>query len=361
MDWEQKNIYNLTISVSDSFHTVYTQLYITVIDINDNRPEFTQSIYRTEISESVAESAEVIQLHANDKDQDKTLFFSLHAAQNPISLKMFRIDSVSGIISVAQPLDRELIAEHVLIVIVKDQGTPAKRNYGKVFITITDHNDHAPEFTTKIIQGKVYETSAIGSNIVNVLAIDRDLGENAHINYALISGNIGNVFNIDNDMGTIRLAKALGTNTLSEYMLQVKATDNGKPSLFSQIPVQIIVDMVDNAPPKFTKFERAVEIYENVPIGTYVLNVEAKSTSSLLYDIIYGNIGDIFFVNPSTGVITTKDQLDYESNKYVQTKNLVLYFQFFVFCILSHTYEHTHKHALKNLNISIVANKAFLY
>lgn len=317
LDWERKNSYNLTIDVTDSVRTVRTQLYISVIDINDNRPEFTESVYRVDVSESVPEGAEVIQLHAVDRDEDKTLFFSLHAAQNPISLKLFRIDSVSGVISVAQPLDRELIAEHVLIVVVKDQGTPAKRNYGKVFITITDHNDHAPEFTTKIIQGKVYETAAIGSNVVNVYAIDRDLGDNARINYAIISGNIGNVFGIDSDMGTIRLAKALGSNTLSEYMLQVKATDNGKPSLFSQIPVQIIVDMVDNAPPKFTKFERAVEIYENVPIGTYVLNVEAKSTSSLLYDIIYGNIGDSFFVNPSTGVITTKDQLDYEANKYV--------------------------------------------
>lgn len=317
LDWERKNEYNLTISISDGVHEITTQLYISVIDINDHRPEFTESVYRIDISENVAEGAQVLQLQAIDLDEDKTLFYSLHAARNPISLKMFRIDSVTGSITVAQPLDRELIAEHVLIVIVKDQGTPAKRNYAKVFISVRDHNNHSPEFTTKIIQGKVFETAAIGSNVVTVYATDRDSGDNGRINYSIISGNIGGVFSIDADMGTIRLAKSLSATTMTEYMLQVKASDHGKVPLFSQIPVQIFVVMVDNAPPKFMKREPAVEIYENLAIGTFVMLVEARSTSSVLFDIINGNVGDMFFINPSTGIITTKDQLDYEQNRYV--------------------------------------------
>lgn len=322
LDWERKNEYNLTISISDGVHEITTQLYISVIDINDHRPEFTESVYRIDISESVAEGAQALQLHAIDLDEDKTLFYSLHAARNPISLKMFRIDSVTGSITIAQPLDRELIAEHVLIVIVKDQGTPAKRNYAKVFITVRDHNDHRPEFTTKIMQGKVYETAAVGSNIVTVYATDRDLGDNGRISYSIISGNIGSVFSIDSDMGTIQLAKSLSTITMSEYMLQVKASDHGKSPLFSQIPVQIMVVMVDNAPPKFNKRELAVEIYENLAVGTFVMHIEARSTSSLLFDIVDGNVGDIFFMNPSTGIITTKNQLDYETNKYAFSNSL---------------------------------------
>lgn len=315
LDWERKNEYNLSISISDGEHEITTQLYISVIDINDHRPEFTESVYRIDISENI-EGAQLLQLHAIDLDEDKTLFYSLHAARNPISLKMFRIDSMTGSITIAQPLDRELISEHVLIVIVKDQGTPAKRNYAKVFIKVRDHNDHTPEFTTKIIQGKVFETAAVGSNVVTVYATDRDLGENGRINYSIISGNIGGVFSIDADMGTIRVAKSL-TTAMSEYMLQVKASDHGKTPLFSQIPVHIFVVMADNTPPKFSKREPAVEIYENLAIGTFVMHIEARSTSSVLFDIIDGNVGDMFFMNPSTGIITTKDQLDYEQNKYV--------------------------------------------
>lgn len=315
LDWETKKEYNLTISITDGVHTTTTQLYINVIDINDHRPEFTESVYRIDISESVEEGTEVLQLHATDQDEDKTLFYSLHAARDPSSLQLFRVDSVSGSVTLAAQLDRELISEHILIVIVKDHGTPAKRNYAKIIITVHDHNDHAPEFTTKMIQGKVFETSAVGSSVVSVYATDRDIGDNARITYSIVSGNIGNVFSIDPDMGVISAVKEFDINTLPEYMIQVKATDHGKPSLYAQIPVQIMVVMADNAPPKFNKAEPAVEVFENLAIGTFVMHIEARSTSSVLFDFVGGNVGDMFFINPSTGVITTKDLLDYEKNK----------------------------------------------
>lgn len=317
LDWERKNQYNLTISISDGIHTITTQLYITVFDINDNRPEFDNNFYSIDISENTAESAEILQLHATDLDEDKRLFYSLHAARNPQSLKLFRIDSVTGSVTLAQQLDRELMTEHILIVIVKDYGTPAKRNYAKIQVNVIDHNDHAPEFTSKIIQGRVYETAAIGSNVVTVYATDRDTGDNARIVYSIVSGNIGNIFAIDSSMGTITVIKEIAANTMTEYMLQVKASDYGNPSLFAQIPVQVIVVMVDNAPPKFSQSETAVEVYENLPTGTFVMHIDARSTSSVQFDIINGNIDDMFFINPSTGIIVTKDLLDYEKTKYV--------------------------------------------
>lgn len=250
LDWETQNEYNLTISVTDGVHTVLTQLYVTVIDINDHRPEFTESTYKIDISENIDEGTEILHLHATDRDEDKKLFFSLHAARDPISLQLFRVDSVTGSITLAKKLDREMISEHVLIVIVKDQGTPAKRNYAKVIITVHDHNDHVPEFTSRIVEGKVYETAAMGSNVVQVYAVDRDIGDNARISYSIVGGNIGNVFHIDSEMGIVSVAKDLDMSALSEYMLYVRATDHGKPPLSSQIPVHIMVNMADNAAPK---------------------------------------------------------------------------------------------------------------
>ncbi|XP_058065437.1 fat-like cadherin-related tumor suppressor homolog [Anopheles bellator] len=316
LDWERQREYNITISISDGVHTVYTQLYVSVIDINDHRPEFTESVYRVDISENVEEGMEVLQLHATDEDEDKKLFYSLHAARDPMSLKLFRVDSVTGSIVMAQRLDRETLDEHLLIVIVKDQGTPAKRNYATVIITVHDHNDHAPEFTTKIVQGKVFETAPVGTRVAQVYAIDRDIGDNARITYSIGSGNIGNVFAIDPTMGVISVAKQLDISTIAEYVLHVRATDGGKPALSSQISVHVVINMADNAPPRFIVNDPAAEIYENLPIGTFVIHLEARSTSSLLFQLVAGNVGDMFFVNPSTGVITTKDTLDYENTKF---------------------------------------------
>jgi protocadherin Fat 1/2/3 len=78
---------------------------------------------------------------------------------------------------------------------------------------------------------------------------------------------------------------------------------------------------------RFSKQEHAAEIYENQPIGTYVKHLEARSTSSLFFEIINGNKDDMFFINPSTGVIITKRQLDYELNKFynlsIEATNMV--------------------------------------
>ena len=146
-----------------------TNLFVKVIDINDHRPEFTESTYRVEISENVVEKGEaILQLHAQDLDEDKKVFYSLHNAQNQASLEIFHVDSLTGTITLNEALDRETIEQHVLTVMVKDQGTPAKRNFARVIVTVHDHNDHAPMFISEIIQGKVYETSPIGTAVVQV-------------------------------------------------------------------------------------------------------------------------------------------------------------------------------------------------
>nr|CAD7199208.1 unnamed protein product [Timema douglasi] len=210
----------------------------------------------------------------------------------------------------------ETIEEHVLTVMVKDQGTPSKRNYARVTITVHDHNDHSPEFTSPIIQGKVYETSSVGAVVVQVCAIDRDRGENARITYSIISGNVGNAFKVDPSLGSVSVSKDLDMSVLSEYMLIVRATDAGSPFLSSTIPVHILVTMADNAPPRFSKQVYAVEVYENQPIGAYVSLLETRSSSSLFYEIMEGDSNEMFLINPSTGVITTQQQLDYESRQW---------------------------------------------
>lgn len=315
LDWENKNFYNLTISVTDGIFKNTTQLLVTVIDINDHRPEFTESIYKIEISENVEKGETVLQLDANDRDEDKKIFYSLHAAQNKRSLEIFHVDSITGKISLQDYLDRETIEEHILTVMVRDQGTPAKRNYARVIITVHDHNDNSPEFISDIVQGKIYETSPIGTAVVQIYAIDRDRGDNAKITYSIISGNVGNVFTIDSDMGIIRVIRELDLSITSEYILLIKATDHGTPPKTDTVPVDILVTMADNAPPRFINRELAAEIYENQPIGTYVKHVDVRSTSSLQFQLINGNKDDMFFVNPTTGVITTKNRLDYEKKK----------------------------------------------
>lgn len=82
------------------------QLYVTVIDINDHRPDFLQKVYSVEISENVDKGTEILRLMATDEDEDRKVFYSLHAARSPTSLSIFKIDSVSGSVFLNEKLDR---------------------------------------------------------------------------------------------------------------------------------------------------------------------------------------------------------------------------------------------------------------
>ncbi|XP_049820796.1 fat-like cadherin-related tumor suppressor homolog isoform X5 [Aethina tumida] len=316
LDHETQNVYYLNISVTDSVHTVYTQLNVTVIDINDHRPEFSESLYTVEISEAVPLETEVLKLKATDKDDDGKLIYSLHSAQNQISLATFKLDSLTGIISLASKLDRETLSKHVLTVMVRDGGTPAQRNYARVQIIVHDHNDHTPHFSDKILMGKVFESAAVGSQVLRAFAVDHDKGENARITYSIISGNVGNVFSIEPDLGIISIARELDLSSATEYTLHIRATDHGQPSLSSMVPAHIGISMADNAPPRFITKEIAAEIYEDQPLGSYVAHLDVRSTSSLQFQIVAGNNDSAFLISPSTGVITTQKYLDYETIKF---------------------------------------------
>lgn len=292
-----------------------THLYVHVVDTNDNRPQFTKDLYLVNISESIKEESIILQLHATDADEDKKIFYTLHGSKDPSSLQFFRIDSVTGNVVVTQRLDYEKNKRHVLTVIAKDQGTPAKRNYAKIIVTVFDHNDHNPEFTSKILQSKIPESSTIGSKVVQLNAIDRDSGQNGEVKYSIVSGNVGNVFEIDSILGTIFLSQNLNIMQIQEYMLQVKAVDCGTPPLSSQIPVHIIVVMADNDPPRFSDPASSIEIYENLPVGHFITNLETRSTSSVFYYIVDGNDDGFFYINPSTGVVLLNSKIDYEKNK----------------------------------------------
>lgn len=156
---------------------------------------------------------------------------------------------------------------------VRDGGTPAKRNYARVLITVHDHNDHTPQFSTPILEGKVYESAAIGSAVLRAYAIDQDYGDNAKISYSITSGNIGNVFSIDPSLGTIQVARELDLSTSSEYTLHIKATDHGRPPLSVSIPAHIMLTMADNAPPRFLKPELAAEV------SIFLINFKSSSNS----------------------------------------------------------------------------------
>lgn len=94
----------------------------------------------------------------------------------------------TGQISVKESLDHEALNKHQLVIMARDKGVKPYRSFAKVVINVEDHNDHAPEFLSGRFEGRVFETAAIGTSVVQVMAFDRDKGDNAEIQYSIVSG-----------------------------------------------------------------------------------------------------------------------------------------------------------------------------
>ena len=46
LDWETRTYYNLTVNVTDGLNHASTHVYITVLDINEHRPQFPTELYQ---------------------------------------------------------------------------------------------------------------------------------------------------------------------------------------------------------------------------------------------------------------------------------------------------------------------------
>ena len=125
LDAERRGSYNITVSVTDGIHVVQAVVYVTVIDANEKRPEFSGGpTFEVEVAENAMVGSKVIRLNVTDGDERQKVFFGFHSSQHVSSLSKFRIDPMTGDVTVKQPLDRERVRRHVLIVVVKDEGTP---------------------------------------------------------------------------------------------------------------------------------------------------------------------------------------------------------------------------------------------
>lgn len=65
-----------------------------------------------------------------------------------------------------------------------------KRNFVKVVIHVEDCNDHSPAFLSTNYEASISNQAPVGSEVIRVKALDKDVGSNADITYSLHSGKL---------------------------------------------------------------------------------------------------------------------------------------------------------------------------
>ena len=112
LDREQKSLYDIVVKVSDrGTPQKFTQIRVrfTLIDVNDNLPEFSQSLYSLEIPEDVFVGHRLkFRITATDCDEGENAKIRYDMMPSPHS-DDFNIHPRSGVIRVSKLLDREQV------------------------------------------------------------------------------------------------------------------------------------------------------------------------------------------------------------------------------------------------------------
>ncbi|XP_029439205.1 protocadherin Fat 2 [Rhinatrema bivittatum] len=320
LDASKRPNYNLTIQVTDGSNTITTQAYIHVINVNQHRPQFLEKLYEVTVPEDTVPETEIVQVSATDNDSENGLIYTIQSSTDPRSTSLFHMDPNRGTLATTETLDYEAMPLHTLTVMVRDQEVPIKRNFVRVVINVKDCNDSPPQFTRPRYEGEVLSSAAVGSEVLQVRALDRDQGTNADIRYALSAGNGEDFFSIDLLSGVIILEKKLEHTKQEYFTLTVSATDQGFPQLRDSTSAHVKVKLSESGSPKFSAVEYFAEISESSIVGSFVTLISATSSSAVIYEIKEGNQDTAFAINSFSGLISTQKNLDFEKISAYQLK-----------------------------------------
>uniref|UniRef100_A0A3B3CED5 Cadherin-23 n=1 Tax=Oryzias melastigma TaxID=30732 RepID=A0A3B3CED5_ORYME len=317
LDYETKTTYMMNVSATDQappFHQSFCTVYVTLLNELDEAVAFLSGGYEASVRENIATGTEVIQVRAQSADNLNQLTYRFDPDTSPAALALFKIDSVTGRITVTGLLDREK-GDFYTLTVVADDGGP-KKDSNVVSITILDENDNSPEFDiTSDTSVSIPEDTPLGRKVAVVLGRDRDAGLNGLVNFTLVAGNMQDVFKIktvNNTYGEVILNALLDRESVDRYLLRVRATDNGSPPRFTDHSLTInILDVNDNAPVVESPRGYNVSVSENVGGGTSVLRVVATDrdigpNALLSYYITDGNQDLTFRMDRMTGEMVTR-------------------------------------------------------
>ncbi|XP_012324907.2 protocadherin Fat 2 isoform X1 [Aotus nancymaae] len=322
LDTRRRSSYDLTVEVTDGSHTITTQVHIFMIaNINHHRPQFLETHYEVRVPQDTLPGVELLQVQAIDQDKGKGLIYTIHGSQDPGSASLFQLDPSSGVLVTVGKLDLGSgPSQHTLTVMVRDQEIPIKRNFVWVTIHVENGNLHPPRFTQLHYEASVPDTTAPGTELLQVRAMDADRGANAEVRYSLLKGNGEGFFNINALLGIITLTQKLDWANHVPHTLTVKAEDQGSPQWHDLATVIIHVYLSDRSAPIFSNTEYFVEIPESIPVGSPILLVSAMSSSEVTYELREGNKDGVFSMNSYSGLISTQKNLDHEKISSYQLK-----------------------------------------
>uniref|UniRef100_A0A3P8TBC2 Si:ch73-379j16.2 n=1 Tax=Amphiprion percula TaxID=161767 RepID=A0A3P8TBC2_AMPPE len=330
LDREQKSKHLLIITAVDGGKPPRTgtlNVSIIVHDSNDNRPIFTQEIYKIEIQENVPVGTSVFQMNATDPDEgtNSQIEYSLGKTLKKKVYDIFELDKLTGEIIVKGIVDYEENDVYKLDVEASDKGTPPLTGECRVIIKVIDVNDNPPEIEITSLSNTVSEDSKPGTVISLLSVTDKDSGVNGKIISSITSDVPFELKpSYKENIYSVVTKGFLDREEVSHYEITIKATDCGEPPLSTFKILNIQISDVNDNSPQFLQNPLHFYLSENNVAGVSIFSVSATDkdvddNAAISYHIVReGSQNDILSflnVNSENGHITALRSFDFETLK----------------------------------------------
>ncbi|XP_077999372.1 cadherin-23-like [Glandiceps talaboti] len=258
LDRETQDVYQVYVVASDngeSARSTVVLISITVVDINDNLPVFSQDgIYEGDLDEGGdAVGMVIIILQSTDDDSppnDDTAYLISDGNDGG----HFEI-STTGEISVKTAINLETDGGQFILEVTAYNVEPyvgsGNNNSKNVIINVQDINDHGPVFLNDSYLADVSEHSTVGVTVVTVTAEDPD-PTLSDMTYFIDAGNDQNLFSVHPTNGDITIIGDIDRdppNYQTFFNLSVTVSDGDITTPDDTTVVEITVsDINDNSP-----------------------------------------------------------------------------------------------------------------
>ncbi|XP_042793328.1 protocadherin beta-3 [Panthera leo] len=324
LDREEQPEFILTLTALDGgspHRSGIAKIHILVLDINDNAPEFTQTLYEVQILENSPLNSVVVTVSATDLDTGNfgTVSYAFFHASEEIR-KTFQLNPITGDIQLVKYLNFEEMNTYELDIEAKDGGGLSGKT--TVIVQVVDVNDNPPELTLSSITSPIPENSP--ETVVAVFSVsDLDSGENGRIMCSIedslpfiLKPSVENFY-------TLLTNTPLDRETKSEYNITITVTDLGTPRLKTQHNITVTVSDVNDNAPAFSQTTYTLRVRENNSPALHIGSVSATDRDSganaqVTYSLLPPAdpqlpLASLVSINADNGQLFALRSLDYEA------------------------------------------------
>ena len=299
-------------------------VYISVSDINDNIPIFSQKVYNISIKNEPSETIPIFTLSAKDLDLglNGKIFYHLTSKTSEVIKSHFLINKENGKIFLVKELPLRYEMEHKLYVKATDGGRPSLNSIAMVLVNIINQQNNPPIIKINFASPSkkntvnISEDIKLGSFIAYVKVTDNDPEQNGEV----ICNLYHDKFQLQN-LGTkkyeVTLKNPLDREKEEHHDVVISCQDKGSPPLHSNSKFSIQVMDINDVEPKFTKdtFKFLIDENQNSRVTVGYINAtdpDLGAGGKLTYSLITNNKHFLPFKISTNGLLSAIMSLDHE-------------------------------------------------